>query len=92
MSAQSVLLLVLLLFLTVFYLDEQTLTSQEKTTTPWYFSSSVSNKYGSTPELAPVHLAVKEKALRKSGNDAVRSVVIQSCAWLEGLQFTRLAN
>lgn len=45
-----------------------------------------------SPELAPVCLAVEEKALRKNGNDAVRSAVIQSCAWLEAIQFTRLAN
>jgi len=85
-----------LVFLAAFYLGEQTLSPHrgKPLLLGTFLPLSVINMGQPclSPELAPVCLAVEEKALRKNGNDAVRSAVIQSCAWLEAIQFTRLAN
>lgn len=69
-----------------FYSDEQMLPLYRGKPLLLGSSSSVNNKYGSIAPLSRIRSCgfwlVNEGALRIGGSDAIKPLVIQSCAWL----------
>ena len=73
-------------FCKAFYLDEQMLSLYMGKPLLLGSSSSVNNKYGSIVPFSRISSCGfwlgKDGALRIAGNDALKPLVIQSCAWL----------